>query len=95
MARAQKPDSAFRRKGRVHLNRQGRQFRRLMAAEVCPSVVVMLDRPRSEVVRVVLATHSIRQFPLHFPSFASPRAVCPLLPYSILGIDIRDFAEIW
>ena len=30
------------------------------AAEVCASAVVMLDTPRSEVVRRVLATHSIR-----------------------------------
>ena len=28
----------------------------------------MLDTPRSEVVWRILATHSIRQFPLHFPS---------------------------
>ena len=49
-----------------------RQFSRLLAAEVCASAVVMLDRPCSEVVWSVLATHSIRQFPLHFPSRASP-----------------------
>ena len=29
--------------------RRGRQFSRLMAAEVCASAVVMLDTPRSEV----------------------------------------------
>jgi len=68
MAHAQKQDFIFRRKGRVHLNRQGCQFSRLLAAEVCASVVVMLDTPCSEVVWRVLATHSIRQFPLHFPS---------------------------
>jgi len=45
----------------------GRQFIRLLAAEVCASAVVMLDTPCSEVVWRVLATHSIRQFPLHFP----------------------------
>ena len=45
----------------------GRQFSRLLAAEVCASAVVMLDTPCSEVVWRVLATHSIRQFPLHFP----------------------------
>jgi len=33
MAHAQKPDFVFRRNGRVYLNRQGRQFSRLMAAE--------------------------------------------------------------
>ena len=74
MAHAQKPDFVFRRNGRVHLNRRGRQFSRLLAAEVCASTLVMLDTPRSEVVWV-LATHSIRQFPLHFPSHASPCAI--------------------
>jgi hypothetical protein len=37
-------------KGRVHLNRRGRKFSRLLAAEVCASAVVMLDTPCSEVV---------------------------------------------
>ena len=32
MAHAQKPDFIFRRNGRVHLNRRGRQFSRLLAA---------------------------------------------------------------
>jgi len=75
MAHAQKPDFFFRRNGRVHLSRRGRQFSRLLATEVCASAVVMLDTPCSEVVRRVLATHSIRQFPLHFPSRASPCAI--------------------
>ena len=35
MAHAQKPDFVFRRNGRVHLYRRGRQFSRLLAAEVC------------------------------------------------------------
>jgi len=38
-------------------------------------MVVILDTPCSEVVWRVLATHSIRQFPLHFPSRASPCAI--------------------
>jgi len=40
-----KPDFVFRRNGRVHLNRPvgGRQFSRLLAAEVCASAVVMLE----------------------------------------------------
>ena len=75
MAHAQKPDFVFRWNERVHLNRQGRQFSRLLAAEVCASAVVMLDTPCSEVVWRVLATHSICQFPLHFPSRASPSAI--------------------
>jgi hypothetical protein len=74
-AHAQKPDFVFRRNGRVHLNRQGRQFGRLLAAEVWASAVVMLDTLCSEVVWRVLATHFIRQFPLHFPSRASPCAI--------------------
>jgi hypothetical protein len=74
-AHAQKPDFVFRRNGRVHLNRWGRQFSRLLAAEVCASAVVMLDTPCSEVVWRVLAIHSIRQFSLHFPSRASPCAI--------------------
>jgi hypothetical protein len=75
MAHAQKPDFVFRRNGRVHLNRRGRQFSRLLAADVWASAVVMLDTSCSEVVWRVLATHSIRQFPLHFPSRASPCVV--------------------
>jgi hypothetical protein len=54
---------------------RGRQFSRLLASEVCASAEVMLDTPCSEVVWRVLATHSIRQFPLHFPSRASPCAI--------------------
>ena len=75
MAHAQKPDFVFRQNGRVHLNRRGRQFSRLLAAEVWASAVVMLDAPCSEVLWIVKATHSIRQFPLHFPSRDSPCAI--------------------
>ena len=81
MAHAQKPDFVFRRNGRVHLNRRGRQFSRLLVVEVCASAVVMLDTPSSKVVCRVLATHSIRQFPLHFPSLASPCAITFHIPY--------------
>jgi hypothetical protein len=82
MAHAQKPDFVSRRNGRAHLNRRGRQFSRLLAAEVCGSAVVMLDTPCSEVVWRVPATHSIRQFALHFPSRASPCAVTFQLDYT-------------
>ena len=75
MAHAQKPDFVFRRNGRVHLNRQWRQCSRLLAAEVCTSAIVMLDTLCSEVVWRELTTHSICQFPLHFPSRASPCAI--------------------
>ena len=50
MAHAQKPHFVFRLNGRVHLNRRGSEFSRLLAAEVCASALVMLDTPRSEVV---------------------------------------------
>jgi hypothetical protein len=106
MAHMQKPDFVFRRNGRVHLNRRRRQFSRLLAAEVCVSAV-MLDTPCSEVVWKVLATHSIRQFPLHFPFRASPCAItfqldCTLfcfestiwrMKYSFGGISIQKFLE--
>ena len=75
MAHAQKQNFFFRRNGRVHLNRWGREFCRLLAVELCASAVVMLETPCSEVVWRVLATHSIRQFPLHFPSRPSPCAI--------------------
>jgi len=75
MAQVQKPVFVFQRNRRVHLNRQGRQFSRLLAAEVCASAIVMLDTPCSEVVWRVLATHCICQFPLHFPSRASQCAI--------------------
>ena len=58
-----------------NLNRRGRQFSRLLAAEVCASAVVVLDTPCSVVLWRVLDTHSIRQFPLHFLSRASPCAI--------------------
>jgi len=44
------------------------QFGRLLVAEVSASAVVMLDIPYSEVVLRALATQSIGQFPLHFPT---------------------------
>jgi len=50
MAHAQKSEFVFRRNGRVHLNRRGRQFGRLLAAELSASAVVMMDTPCSEVV---------------------------------------------
>jgi len=75
MAHTQKPDFVFRQNGLVHLNRWGHKFSQLLAAEVCASAVVMLDTPCSKVVWRVLATHSICQFPLHFPSCVSPCAI--------------------
>ena len=79
MTHAQKRDLVFQRKGRVHLNGGGRKFSRLLAAELCAStvvMVVMLDTSCSEVLSArLLATHSTRMFPLHYPCRASPCAV--------------------
>ena len=86
MAHAQKPDFVFRRNGRVPLNRRGRHFSRLLAGEMCASGVVMLDTPCSEVVWRVLATPSIRQFPLHIPFRASPCAITFQLESTERGI---------
>ena len=91
IAHAQKPDLVFRRNGRVNLNRRGRQFIRLLAAELCASAVVMLDTPCCEVVWRVLATHSIRQFPLHFPSRASPYAITFHLDSTINRVCNNNF----
>jgi len=41
MAHIQKPDFVFRRNGRVHLNRRGHQFSRLLAAEVWASAFIV------------------------------------------------------
>jgi len=75
MAHAQKPNSVFRRNGRVHLNRRGRQFSRLLAAELCASAVLMLDTPCFEVVCEYWLPTPFTGFPLHFPSPASPCAI--------------------
>ena len=98
MAHAQKPDFVFRRKKRVHLNRRWRQFSRLLAAEVCESALVMLDTPCTEVVWTVLATHSIRQFLLHFPSLASPCAITFRLDSTLDRLELlptTKFAQPW
>ena len=67
MAHAQKPDFVFPRNGRVHLNRWGRQFSRLLAAEVCASAWVMLDRPRSEVAWEYWLPTPFASFPFTSP----------------------------
>jgi len=73
---------------------RGRQFSRLMAAGVCASAVVMLDTPCSEVVWMVLATHYIRQFPLHFPSRASPCAITFQLDSTCTALSLRQPLDI-
>jgi len=75
MAHAQKPDFVFRRNERVHLNRRvvsSVDYWQPRCTHQLLLLAVMLDKPCSEVVWKVLDTHAIRQFPLHFPSRASP-----------------------
>ena len=74
MAHSQKPDFVFPRNGRVHSNRWGRQFSRLLAAEVCASAWVMLDIPCSEVAWEYWLPTPLASFPFTSPSRASPCA---------------------
>ena len=78
MAHAQKPDFVFRRSGRVHLNRRGHQFCRLLAGELCISACRVCTARAglcSAVMWRLLVTHSIFLFPLHFSTRASPCAI--------------------
>ena len=75
MVHAQKPDLVFRRNGRVHLNRPGGGAASVQSTTGSRGVRISGDTPRSEIMWRVLATHCIRQFPLHFPSRVSP---CPI-----------------
>jgi hypothetical protein len=70
MAHAQKPDFVFRRNGRFHLNRLGRQFSRILAADVCASGVIVGSN-----VGYTMFRSSVKNtgYPLHSP-------VSPSLP---------------
>ena len=77
MAHAQKPDSVFQRNGRVHLYRRGCQFSRVLAFLECGSRENDCSNTGWTVPsqnEACFATHSIRLFPLHFSSRASPCA---------------------
>jgi len=75
MAHVQKPDFVFRRNRRVYLNRLGVSNQSTTGSRgVCISIV-MLGELCSEVVWRILASHSIRRFPLHIPSHTSPCAI--------------------
>ena len=67
MAHAQKPDFFFPRNGRVHSNRWGCQFSRLLAAKVCASALVMLDILRSEVAWEYWLPTPFASFPFTSP----------------------------
>jgi len=75
MAHAQKPDFVFRRNERVHLNRREASVQSTTGSR---GVRISGSNAGYTMFRgsvTVLATHSIRQFPLHFPSRASPCAI--------------------
>jgi len=67
MAHAHKPHFVFHLNGRVHLNRRGSQFSRMLAAEVCASALVMLDTPRSDVVWEYWLPTPFASFPFTSP----------------------------
>jgi len=80
MAHAQKPGFVFRRNGRVHLNLRGRQFSRLLAAELCASaivMVVMLDTPCSEVECETIG------YPLHSHVSSSLPLLCFIVRHQV------------
>jgi len=67
MAHTQKPDLVFQGNGRVHLYRRRCQFSRLLAAEVCASAVVMLDRRCSHTVHECWLPTPFASFPFTSP----------------------------
>jgi hypothetical protein len=88
MARAQKPDFVFRRNGRVYSKRRGRQFSRLLAADVCASAVLNAG--------YIMFRGSVKGtgYPLHSPvspslppSRASPCAITFQLESTTVKID--------
>jgi len=73
MAHAQKPDFVFRQKGRVQLHRRGASVQSTTGSRV---VRISGSNAGCTMFRgSVKATHSIRLFPLHFPSRAPPCAI--------------------
>ena len=75
MAHAQRPDLVFQRNRRVHLNRRGIQFSRLLAVEECGSAGrPWIDHVPRHSARVATTLFN-RLFPRRFPSHASPCAI--------------------
>jgi hypothetical protein len=70
MAHAQKPDFVSRRNGRVHLNRRGLQFSRLLTADVCASAVAIL------VYTMFPGSVKSTDYPLHSPDSPSLPLPC-------------------
>ena len=73
MTHAQKPNFVFRRNGRVHLNRQRRQFSRLLAAEVCASAFLVGSNAGYTMFR---GSETGTGYPPHSPVFPSLPLPC-------------------
>ena len=86
VAHAQKPDLVFQRNGRVHFYRRGCQFSRLLAAEVCASAVVMLDRPCP-------IQGKTAGYPLHLPFSPSLLHPCVSVCHQIPFLLYKQFAH--
>jgi hypothetical protein len=87
MAHAQKSDFVFQWNERVHLNRRGCQFSRLLAAEVCASAVVML-----ETYTMFRGSVKSTGYPLHSPG--SPSLPLPASPCTItFQLDFKNFTQ--
>ena len=80
MAHAQKPDFVFRRNGRDHLNRRGRQFSRLLAAEVSASAFIVGSNAGYAMFRGSVKGTG---YPLHSPVSPSLPLPCVTVCYHI------------
>jgi hypothetical protein len=90
MAHAQKPEFVFRRNGRVHLNRRGTSVQSTTGSR---AVRISGSNAGYTTFRGsvrVLATHSIRHFPLHFPTRASLCAIRSIKAYPVTDDDDDD-----
>ena len=91
LAHAQKPVFVFRLNGRVHLNRRGSQFSRLLAAEMCASALVMLDTLHPEIVWEYWLPTPFASFPFTSPSVrhhVPPHSERSIPPYRFDDIKI-------
>jgi hypothetical protein len=80
MSHAQKPYFVFRRNGRVHLNRQGPQFSRLLAAEVCASAFTVGSNAVYTMFRGRVKSSG---YPLHSPISPSLTLPCVTVCHDI------------
>jgi hypothetical protein len=92
MSHAQKPDFVFRRNGRVHLNRRGASVQSTTGSR---GVRISGSNAGYTMFRGSVKStgyHCIPEFPLHFPSRASPCAITFQLDSTgQLAIAVADF----